>query len=394
MNKATLLRSLSVATLTALIITAGASAAHAQGRCMLTLGAPACNTDPIRPVFEPTGWKTVAFDHVTFSVADYQKEAAFYIALMGWTFRSDDGTQAVLDMGSWGSAIFKQAAPDAFAAPAAGGRGSGGNQTRAVVESFCFVIDKWDAKKVEAELRKRGMTPVADNDGKGFESFHVKDPDGWDLQISNGNGLTKARKTAATAKLSAPAPFESTGWKTVWLDHFSFSVTNYKESASFYINLLGWTPTYDEGSQNELMMGDVGNAILRGGNPLDPNFGRGGRRGGAAAGDAAAPTPAAPAAPSARNARIDHISFGIAPWDTDGVKAELEKRGLRATIDTSSRHLGPDGTYVADDIHTAQFKSYHTQTPNGYNLQISYVTHDNRLALSNAVKPIVAVKKH
>ena len=69
------------------------------------------------------------------------------------------------------------------------------------------------------------------------------------------------------------------------------------------------------------------------------------------------------------------------------MKAELEKRGLKATIDTSSRHLGPDGTWVPDEIHTAAFKSYHTETPNGFNLQISYVTHDNRLALPNAVKP-------
>jgi catechol 2,3-dioxygenase-like lactoylglutathione lyase family enzyme len=161
----------------------------------------------------------------------------------------------------------------------------------------------------------------------------------------------------------------------VWLDHFSFNATNYKESASFYSNLLGWKPTYDEGSQNELMIGEVGDIIIRGGNPLDPNFGRGGGRRGAAP------------ASGQRRARIDHISFGISPWDTDGVKAELEKRGLRAQIDTSSRHLGPDGTYVPDEIHTAAFKSYHTATPNGFNLQISYVTHDNRLALPNAVNP-------
>ena len=78
-----------------------------------------------------------------------------------------------------------------------------------------------------------------------------------------------------------------------------------------------------------------------------------------------------------RRARIDHISFGISPWDTDAVKAELEKRGLKAQIDTSPR----------DDIHVAAFKSYHTTTPNGFDLQISYVTHSNRLALPNAVKP-------
>src|SRR5580765_7405534 len=182
----------------------------AQGRCMLTFGSPSCNTSDVHPTFEPTGWKTVALDHVTFRVADYRKEAAFYIALMGWKLRSDDGQQAVLDMGDWGSAIFKQASPGACAAAGGGGRGG---PVRVAVESFSFAIDQWNASKVEAELRKRGMTPMADNDGKGFESFRVKDPDGWELQISNGNGLVKSRKTSpANATLSEPAPFEPTGW--------------------------------------------------------------------------------------------------------------------------------------------------------------------------------------
>jgi len=341
----------------------------AQGRCMLTFGTPACNTSEIHPIFEPTGWKTTALDHLTFRVADYRKEAAFYIALMGWKLRSDDGKQAVLDMGDWGSAIFKHAAPGSMdAPPPSDGGGGRGGPVHVVVESFSFVVQPWNAAKVEAELRRRGLAPTADHDGKGFESFWVKDPDGWPLQISNGNGLVKSRKnTPAVAMLSEPAPFEPTGWQTVWLDHFSFNASNYKVSSSFYVNLLGWTPTYDEGSQNELLMGDVGDIIVRGGNPLDPGFGK---------------VPARRAA-----GQIDHISFGIAPWDTDGVKAALEKRGLRAQIDTSSRHLGPDGTYVPDEIHSAAFKSYHTATPNGFNLQISYVTHDNRLALPNAVKP-------
>jgi catechol 2,3-dioxygenase-like lactoylglutathione lyase family enzyme len=332
--------------------------AFAQGRCMRAFGTPACNTTPIASVFEPTGWKTTSLDHLTFRVADYQKEAAFYIALMGWTLRSDDGNQAVLDIGDWGSVILKQAAPGTMDEAGAGGGGRGG-PVRAVVESFCFAIEPWNATKVEAELRKRGLSPMADNGGASFESFHVKDPDGFDLQISNGNGLTRTRKTTpAAAKLSAPAPFEPTGWKTVWLDHLSFGATNYKKSASFYCNLLGWKETYDEGSQNECLIGDVGDIIIRGGNPLDPNFGSAGQR-------------------TRVGGRIDHISFGIRPWDTDGVKAELEKRGLRAQIDTST----------GDEIHVAAFKSYHTTTPNGYNLQISYVTQANRLALPNAVRP-------
>lgn len=332
----------------------GAAPAFAQGRCMTTYGAPACVTTPVPPVFASTGWKTVAFDQVTFQVADYKKEAAFYAAVMGWTLRRDDGRQAVMDVGPWGSVVFKQAAPAMLPA-----------NTRAVVSGFGFAIDKWNAKAVEADLRKRGLNPVADNDGRGFESFHVKDPDGFDLQISNGAGHVKDRRTPSTAQLSEPLPFAATGWKTVWLDHLSFGVTDYKKSASFYENLLGWTPTYDEGSQIELMIADIGDIIIRGGNPLDPAFGKG----------------------EARRLGVDHISFGIAPWDTDGVKAELEKRGLKATIDTSSKHKGPNGAWEADEIQTAAFKSYHTETPNGYNLQISYVTRENRLALANAVNP-------
>jgi len=338
---------------------------------MLTFGTPACNTSGIEPIFEPTGWKTTALDHFTFRAADYRKEAAFYMALMGWQLRSDDGKQAVLDLGDWGSTIFKQSAAgttEAAALPADGGGGRGSGPARVVVESFSFVIEPWNAPRVEAELRRRGLKPTADHDGKGFESFWVQDPDGWPLQVCNGNGLAKLRKSPPpAATLSEAAPFASTGWKTVWLDHFSFNASNYKASSSFYVNLLGWTPTYDEGSQNELLIGDVGDIIVRGGNPLDPGFGK---------------SPARRAA-----GQIDHISFGIAPWDTDGVKTELEKRGLRAQVDTSSRHLGPDGTYIPDDIHTAAFKSYHTATPNGFNLQISHVTHGNRLSLPNAVKP-------
>jgi hypothetical protein len=107
------------------------------------------------------------------------------------------------------------------------------------------------------------------------------------------------------------------------------------------------------------MIGEVGDVIVRGGNPNDPNFGKGG-------------------VTRPRSAQVDHISFGISHWDTDGVKAALKKRGLEAEPDTSTR----------DDIHVAAYKSYHTTTPNGYNLQISYVTtQDKRLTLVNAVKP-------
>lgn len=348
----------------------------AQGRCGgARAGTPECDTTPAKAPFEPTGWKTTYMDHFTMQCVDYKNEAAFYAALMNWKVRSDDGTQAYLDIGDdVGGVIIRggyvapppppprvltpeesTAAAARAAAGGRGGRGGGGRGPRvpltAVWDSFCWGITPWDTKKVEAELTKRGLNPVADHDGKDFQSFHVKDPDGFNLQISNGNAKNR-RKGAASGTLGVAAPFESTGLKSVWLDHISFAVTNYKESTAFYEALLGWKPNGDEGSQNECQIGDLGNIIIRGGNPA------GGRGGGAGTG----------AAP--RHAVINHISFGVSPWDTDGVAAELTKRGLNARPDTGG----------SLDIHdaNAHYKSYHTTTPGGWDLQISNGTRATR----------------
>ncbi len=338
----------------------------AQGRCGGTrAGTADCDTTPVKAPFEPTGWNTVYMDHFTMQCADYEKEAAYYAALMGWKVRSDDGTKAYLDIGDdVGGVIFRggYVAPppppprvltpaESTAVAARGGRGGGGGRgaprppVTAVWDSFCWGIDKWDTKKVEAELTKRGLSPVADHEGKDFQSFHVKDPDGFDVQISNGNRKNR-RVGAANAALHAPSPFDSPApFKTVWLDHISFAVSNYKESTAFYQALLGWKPTGDEGSQNECQIGELGNVIIRGGGAGTP-------------------------VPLVRHAVINHISFGIVPWDTDGVKAELDKRGLTNSPDTGGK----------GDIHdeAAKYKSYHTRTPAGWDLQISNSTKATR----------------
>ncbi len=184
------------------------------------------------------------------------------------------------------------------------------------------------------------------------------------MQISNGNKKNR-RPNAPSGKMTAPAPFEPTAWKTVWLDHISFQCPDYKASVAFYNALLGWKPGDDEGSQSECQIGEnVGNVIIRGTN-MSPaavqaraeaaaaGTAQGGRGGGAG---------------QNRKASIDHIAFGISPWDPDAVKAELDKRGLSGSADTGG----------SGDIHTAPYQSYHTNTPNGFNLQISNATKASR----------------
>jgi hypothetical protein len=63
---------------------------------------------------------------------------------------------------------------------------TGGKQAPQVpplVNHIAYTIENWDKKQVEEELTRRGLKPRPDTD----DSFHVKDPDGYDLQISGKN---------------------------------------------------------------------------------------------------------------------------------------------------------------------------------------------------------------
>ena len=352
----------------AVLALAPMSTAAAQGQCK---GRPAdttaaCDKSPVKPPFAATGWKTVAVDHFDMQAADYKTEAAYYDALMNWKVRADDGKQATLDIGNVSTVIihggYTPPPPPPRPAQAgqagqAAGRGGRGGPPRApanvVWDSYSFQITPWDAKKVEAALKERGLNPVMVKEPNGCVTYHVKDPDGFDVGINDGCYARARKANAAKAGLATQKPFENTSWKTVWLDHISFGVTNYKESTAWYQALLGWEPTGDEGSQNETWIcEDCGNVIIRGGNPFNP----------------------ARQAPAERRASIGHISFGLEGFDYVKVKEELTKRGLSSREDT--------GTSMKIDDPAANYKSYHTPTPQGFDLQISNGTKENRTVKS------------
>ena len=389
--------------------------AFGQGSCSSpeTKGTPRCNTKEMPPPFAPTGWKTVLLDHFTLQVAELDKEAAYYNALMGWKVRSNDGKKIVMDIGNIGGVVMRGGLPlppptpatagatgplaaaaqtaqtlanqlqQLAAADAAqrggggagarggnggggrggngggaaagggrggngGGRGGQGGGTRAVWDGFAFGIDKWDTKAVEAALKERNLNPVADhNEKENYFSFLVKDPDGFNLWITNGNKRNR-RTTPANGELNMALPFQPTGWQTMYLDHISFGVSSYKETVAFYKALLGWIPGGDEGSQdNTTIAPEIGGLLIRGPyNAYDP------------AGEK----------PTVRRASMGHIAFGISPFDPDKVREALLSRGLTARTDTGAIASSPE---KEKDIHTSSYKSYHTTTPNGYDLQIS-----------------------
>lgn len=160
-----------------------------QSLAMLALAAPAAAQSaqpapaPAAPAAGPAPWKTVRLDHISYAVADYKRSAAFYRDLMGWQIRDDNGTsQATLNINGIGDIIIRNARP-----PAANPQPSppGRPPLTGVINHVSWGVQPWNTEAVEAELKRRGLTPRPDMQGDDFKSFHVLDPDGWDLQISN-----------------------------------------------------------------------------------------------------------------------------------------------------------------------------------------------------------------
>ena len=119
------------------------------------------------------GFKAVTVNHISYQVADYAKTRDFYADLLGMTVKDDRGNQCNLVFG------------DSFLLPrnvrrARNAAADAPPPTVPRVDHIAYTIENWDKDKVKAELEKRGLNPRPDTEN----SFHVKDPDGFDLQIS------------------------------------------------------------------------------------------------------------------------------------------------------------------------------------------------------------------
>lgn len=129
------------------------------------------------------GFKTAGLDHISYAVSDYKRSRDFYADLMGWEVQNDNGTsQATLKTGPHGTIIIRNARN-----PVNIPGGEGRPPITAVINHVSWAIEPFDTNAVKAELERRKLNPRRDQGGgQGrFDSYHVLDPDGWDLQISN-----------------------------------------------------------------------------------------------------------------------------------------------------------------------------------------------------------------
>jgi catechol 2,3-dioxygenase-like lactoylglutathione lyase family enzyme len=132
----------------------------------LVFAATATSAARIASAADGKGFKTVGLSHISYEVADFKKTRDFYTDLMGMTVSDEREDQCRLRFGN-GTLVARK--PQ---------RGT----TPPHVDHFSFMIADWDTNRVKEELERRGLKPRLDP-GVATGSFHVADPDGYDLQI-------------------------------------------------------------------------------------------------------------------------------------------------------------------------------------------------------------------
>ncbi|HUJ93431.1 MAG TPA: hypothetical protein VLW46_00550, partial [Candidatus Bathyarchaeia archaeon] len=78
----------------------------------------------------------------------------------------DNGSQCFLILGDSDTFLIPRNAPSGTATPK--------------IDHIAYTLEDWDKNVVKAELERHGLEPEPDTEN----SFHVKDPNGFDLQIS------------------------------------------------------------------------------------------------------------------------------------------------------------------------------------------------------------------
>jgi catechol 2,3-dioxygenase-like lactoylglutathione lyase family enzyme len=154
--------------------------AAAGGRALAAPSPVGASTKPAAPraVLETAG-----LDHISYAVSDYGRSRDFYSELMGWKVLNDDGErQATLQIGDVGLIIIRN---NRGAPPPQSGR-EGRPPLTGVINHVSWRLSRFETEEVRAELERRGLNPRRDQGGgPEYDSYHVLDPDGWDLQISN-----------------------------------------------------------------------------------------------------------------------------------------------------------------------------------------------------------------
>ena len=134
------------------------------GAVSMAAGVAARAATPAAAGTAPKGFKATGVNHISLEVADYRRSRDFYSNLLGMAVSADDGKQCYL---SFGETVLIA-------------RNSHQPGSKPLVDHIAYTIENWNQQGVEQELKRRGLNPQVD-----YDSFHIVDPDGYDVQIAS-----------------------------------------------------------------------------------------------------------------------------------------------------------------------------------------------------------------
>jgi len=144
----------------------GAVAASGVSAAGMELGSGTSRSAAGKPAAPAKKMRAVAVNHISYQVSDYAKTRDFYADLLGMRTVGDNGSQCFLILGDSDTFLIPRNAPSGTATPK--------------IDHIAYTLEDWDKNVVKAELERHGLEPEPDTEN----SFHVKDPNGFDLQIS------------------------------------------------------------------------------------------------------------------------------------------------------------------------------------------------------------------
>jgi len=135
-----------------------------QSLALAATAASAAAAAPAAAAADSELLKATNFNHVSYQVADYAKTRDFYAKLFSMKVTDDDGKQCRLTFGN--NILIARTRP------------SGTPK----VDHIAYTVANWDSnnEQVEAELKRRGVKILR---GDTKTSFHVEDPDGFEVQL-------------------------------------------------------------------------------------------------------------------------------------------------------------------------------------------------------------------
>ena len=121
----------------------------------------AAATTPAAALAQDGGVKATSLNHLGIVVSNLQRSVAFYQKMLGLSVVSEDAPAKIARLGQKGTLIsLRQAAPVG-------------------VDHYALSIEGFDRDLVTKRLTQLGVAPQQDTDS----GFHVKDPDGVNVQL-------------------------------------------------------------------------------------------------------------------------------------------------------------------------------------------------------------------